>query len=114
MDLIGLLGAYDVGAIIAILMFTSLIKTYINITKRFIPLIPVVLGATAGFLKFFIDASFGTMTWYNAISALFMSVLVYSGIAMLVFQLYKRTFMNNKSVVTDVLKKIPEQVKKLF
>ena len=107
MELIGLLGAYDVGAIIAILMFTSLIKTYINIKERFVPLIPVALGALAGFIKFFADASFGLMTWYNGIAALFMSILIYSGIAMLAFKLYKTTFMNDKPVVTDALKKIP-------
>jgi hypothetical protein len=106
MDLIGLLGAYDVGAIIAILMFTSLIKTYINITERFVPLIPVVLGAIAGLLKFFIDTSFGTMTWYNIIAALLMSILVYSGIAMLVFKVYKTTLMKDKPVVTDAIKKM--------
>lgn len=106
MDLIGLLGAYDVGAIVAILMFTSLIKTYINIKKRFVPLVPVALGAIFGFAKFFVDASFGSLTWYNIISALFMSIVVYAGIAMLVYSVYKKTFMNNKPVVTDAIKKI--------
>ena len=106
MDLIGLLGAYDVGAIIAILMFASLIKTYFNIKKRLIPLIPVALGAVAGFAKFFVDASFKEMTLYNIAAALFMSVVVYAGIAMLVYTLYKKTFMQNKPVVTDAIKKI--------
>lgn len=113
MELIGLLSAYDIGAITAVLMFTSLIKTYFNIKPRLIPLIPVVLGAILGFLKFFVDASFGTMVWYQIIAALFMSVLVYAGASMLVYSLYKKTFMQNKTPITDAIKKIPSAVKKI-
>jgi hypothetical protein len=106
MEIISLLANYDTGAIIAILAFTSIIKTYFSVPERLVPLIPVGLGAIAGMLKFFSGVDFGEIAWYNAVADVMMNTIVYAGIASILFKVYRTTIMKNKPVITDAIKKL--------
>lgn len=84
---------FDVGSVVAILMLTPVIRALLQVNKRYVTLIPVVLGALLGILNFMV-AGFGEMVWYQIVGGILKQGIVYAGIAMGTFNIYRKSILN--------------------
>lgn len=95
MDIMMLFEEYglDMGSVAAILMLTPIIRTVFKVENRYVALIPIVLGFLLGMLNFVI-AGFGDMVWYQIVGSVLKQGIIYAGIAMGAFNVYRKSILN--------------------